>query len=85
MSARSPTNLLHRDKLKDFKAWILDGKGYMLIPQTAHAYEVLRIRKYCRSGDEPDIVFYQRMLPTQHVTLCPEGRKLVQRWIRSRT
>jgi hypothetical protein len=84
MSRHKPRNLLHRDKLTEFKAWVLDGRGYLEMPPTGHAYEVFRIRKYDPSGDGPDIFFYQKLPPTQHVTLDDDGERLVKKWLRSR-
>lgn len=74
--------LLHLDKLPFFKHWVL-RQGYREMPSTGHAYEVLRIRRINPQGDEPDIFFYQKNLPTQHVTLCRMGEKLVQKFIHS--
>lgn len=76
-------SLLHKNKLEDFKKWVLDGRGYYQMPPTAHAYEVFRVRKYNRSGDEPDIFFYKKDR-TDHITLCEDGEKLVKAWLRDR-
>ena len=78
-----PRNLLHRNKLDDFKKWVLDCRGYFELPPSGHAYEVFRFRKHCCSGSLPDIVFYQKDR-YQHVTLDDEGEKLVKKWLKER-
>lgn len=78
-----PRNLLHRNKLKDFKKWVLDGRGYFEKPPSGHEYEVFRFSKYTPQGDNPDIVFYQK-IRYQHVTLDEDGERLVKQWLRER-
>lgn len=78
-------NLLHKDQLMFFKHWVLlPAQGYIEMSPTGHPYEVLRIRKKCRQGDLPDIFFYLKLPPTQHVTCDKLGTMLVRKWLRSK-
>lgn len=66
-----------------FKHWVLlPAQGYIERPPTGHAYEVLRIAKYTPNGDNPDVFFYLKDPPTQHVTLDRMGEALVRKWLR---
>lgn len=78
-------SLLHKDKLIFFKHWVLlPAQGYIERSPTGHAYEVLRIAKHTLSGDNPDVFFYLKDPPTQHVTLDRIGELLVKKWLRSK-
>lgn len=72
---------LHKNHLPNFKRWVEELDGWIIMPPTAHAYEVFRIRKYSRSGDEPDIFFY-RNDKNDHITVQQEGVPLVRKWLR---
>lgn len=76
-------DLLHASKLEDFVVWAL-ANGYQHHATSPRAcYEVARLSLYDPSGYQPHIVIYRR-LTGQHLTLCEDGVRLVQRWIRSR-
>lgn len=76
-------DLLHASSLDAFLGWV-HTQGYLFreTPPKA-AYEVARFHKYDPSGTNPDIVIYRR-LKGDHLTLCEDGVRLVQRWIRFR-
>lgn len=73
-------SLLHISKLDAFKEFVLD-EDYIIMSPTAHPYEVLRIRKYDQSGDSPDLTFYKKEPPTQHVTIPYEAEPLVRAFL----
>lgn len=50
---------------------------------TKHTYEVLRVRFYNRSGDEPDQFFYRRD-HHEHITVPPDMVKYVRKFLRER-
>lgn len=76
-------DLLHASKLEDFVAWAR-ANGYVHHQTSPNAsYEVARLSPYDPGGYRPHIVIYRR-LSGQHLTLCEDGVRLVQRWIRSR-
>lgn len=82
-------DLLAASRLEEFKEWI-QRQGYIIrdSPPTA-IYEVLRIEKYDRSGNNPHIVFYRRDHDSMrsvkdgltHLTVPAEGVPLVKRFI----
>lgn len=74
---------LHRAHLKDFREYLEHEGGYIFPEPTAHEYEVLRVRKYNRSGDEPDMFFYRRA-HTDHITVPSEMVRVVKKFLRHR-
>lgn len=76
MSERT-RNLLHPNKLDDFRQWA-EAAGYT-VEATKGAYEVLRLRK----GAAPPLIFHKRDR-TDHITTFGAGTSLVQRWLHRR-
>ena len=80
---RTRRNLLHKAQLGEFVAWALDN-GYRAHPTSPKAvYEVARLELCDPSGSHPHVVIYER-LSGDHLTLCGDGVRLVQRWMKSK-
>ena len=72
---------LHKKHVPEFRKWLLELGGWLVMEPTAHPYEVLRIQKHSRSGSEPDVFFY-RNDKNDHITVQKEGVPLVKKWLR---
>ncbi|AUR92503.1 hypothetical protein NVP1173O_27 [Vibrio phage 1.173.O._10N.261.55.A11] len=71
-------NLLHRDKLEDFKAWLEANYGWITLP-TKGAYEVLRWSDG-RYGESMKIIFSGKS--PQHLSCNEASIPYVKRFIR---
>ncbi len=74
----SNRNVLHKNKLEDFKVWC--DKNDIVYEETGYDYEVLRL---VGVGEKP-LIFYARSSPTDHITVPAEAMKFVNRFLNDR-
>lgn len=75
-------NLLHVNKLDAFRKWV-QTQGYKIHPTPnpeKNIYECLRIELYDRAGNNPHLVFYER-LNAVHVSIPEAAARLVRQFI----
>lgn len=78
-----PRNLLHRDKLHEFKQWLINDGRWIIKEPSGHKYEVLRFSEYTPQGDNHDLVIYQKER-YQHCTLDEETEVLVRTYLKDK-
>lgn len=71
-------NLLHKNKLDDFKRWLVKD-GWKIEP-TKGLYEVLRARK----GNKRPLIIYARDNSKEHVTVQARDVYIVKAYLRDR-
>ncbi len=71
-------NLLHKNKLDDFRQWLIK-EGWVIEP-TKGDYEVLRARK----GNKPPLIVYARNNIKEHVTVQARDVYIVRAYLRER-
>jgi len=78
MANRRRRNLLHINKLEEFKMW-LQEHGWKECPVKG-AYEVLRMR---HPNEKPPLLIYTRV-GKEHLTVYGKGIELVYMWLEDR-
>lgn len=75
MADRSTLHIKHLDA---FRLW-LKGKGYIELPLSQHAYEVLRMKK-----DKNTVVVYRKNNGTEHLSVMGKDVRLVWAFLKER-